>query len=139
MASQYANNWFSELLDLVSGDSFKVILMETGFIFDRDSHVNYADISADELTTANGYTVNTKVLANPSLAIDNDNDNASLSFDDVVFTASGGSIGPLSGAIIFDDTLADDPIVKWIEAASDITITDGNQLNITSVALTLSE
>jgi len=46
-----------------ANDSFKIILMDTGFTFNKDTHHGYADVSASELGTGNGYTQNTKLLA----------------------------------------------------------------------------
>ena len=39
-----------------SADVFKIILMGSGFVFNVDTHAGYADVSASELPTGNGYT-----------------------------------------------------------------------------------
>jgi hypothetical protein len=137
MASAYANRFFHKLLDYIDGVTYKIILMNTGFTFDPDAHHNYADVSANELATGNGYTQNTKELANPVLTEDDTNNRATLVFDDATWTASGGPIGPTAGAIIFMESETDDPIVKWIEPASELTSVDGAPLIINGIGITL--
>ena len=47
-------------------DEFRIILMATGFVFNKDTHALYSDVSANELgapSTSNGYAVGTKALA----------------------------------------------------------------------------
>ena len=48
-------------------DSFIVILMQSGFTYNRAAHHKYSDISAAELSTGNGYTQKTKVLTGISI------------------------------------------------------------------------
>lgn len=116
-----------------ANDSFKIILMDTGFTFDKDADATYADVSASELATGNGYTQNTKTLANVALSEDDTNDRLSVTWDDIVWTASGGSIGPTPGAIVFDDTTADDTVVGFIDFLSDQTATDGGTFTVPNI------
>lgn len=119
-------------------DSFKIILMDTGYTFDKDADATYADVSASELSTGNGYTQNTKTLANVSLSEDDTNDRLSVTWDDATWTASGGSIGPSPGAIIFDDTSADDTVVGFIDFGSDQTATNGGTFTIPNIEFRLA-
>lgn len=129
---------------LVSGnidfdtDSFKIILMATGFTFNIDTHATYADVSASELATGNGYTQNTKTLANVAVAEDDTDDRAEVTWDDAVWTASGGSIGPSPGAIIFDDTSSDDTVIGFIDFVSDQTATDGGTFTVPNIEFRLA-
>ncbi len=138
-------------LQLTSGnidfdsDSFKVVLMNTGFTFDKDTHATYANVSASELATEYGYTQNTKTLQASTVTEDDTNDRASVTFaddgtysKDVGWTASGGSIGPSPGAIIFDDTSSDDTVVGYIDFSSDQTATDGNDFTIDAITIHLT-
>ncbi len=125
MPTEYANRFFHLLLSGIESETFKIVLMQDGFTFNRDDHHVYADISGSELATGNGYTRNTKVMENASLVEDDASNSAILSFDNAVWTASGGAIGPVSGAIIFVDSRTDDPIMKWIECATPQTIESG--------------
>lgn len=115
-------------------DSFKIILMNNTFTFDKDTHATYANVSASELATANGYTVNTKILAGVAISEDDTDDRAEVTWSNVSWTASGGSIGPSNGAIIFDDTTVDDTVVGFIDFGSAQTATDGGNFNIISIA-----
>src|SRR3989304_4970621 len=116
-------------------DSFKIILMNNSFTFDKDTHATYANVSASELATANGYTVNTKTLAGVAISEDDTNDRSAVTWSNVSWTASGGSIGPSNGAIIFDDTTVDDSVVGYIDFGAAQTATDGGNFNIINVAL----
>lgn len=115
-------------------DSFKIILMNNTFTFNRDTHATYANVSASELATANGYTVNTKMLAGVAISEDDTDDRAEVTWSNISWTASGGSIGPSNGAIIFDDTTIDDTVVGYIDFGSAQTATDGGNFNIISIA-----
>lgn len=141
MANQVSNH---AKYQIVSGnidfdaDTFKIILMATGFTYNKDTHATYADVSASELATGNGYTQNTKTLANVAVTEDDTNDRASVTWDDVVWTASGGSIGPTPGAIIFDDTSSDDTILGFIDFTTDQTATSGGTFTIPDIEFRLA-
>ena len=49
-------------------DSLIIILMDTGFVYSRATHHEYADVSASELATGNGYTQKTKAMAGISIS-----------------------------------------------------------------------
>jgi hypothetical protein len=141
MASKLTQNF---LYLLAKGDvdmdtnSFIIILMTTGFVFNRGSHHLYADVSASELATGNGYTVKTKVLAGYAIARNDTLYKATITWSNPAWTASGGPIGPASGAIIIDDTVANDPIVGYIDFGGDGTEPDGGVFTITSPSLDLT-
>lgn len=108
-----------------ANDTFKAILMNTTFAFNKDSHALLADVTADQLATGNGYTQNSKTLSGVAITEDDVNDKASTVWADVTWTASGGDIGPAGAAIIYDDTVANDPIVMCIDFGADFTTPDG--------------
>ena len=119
-------------------DTIKIALMGTGFTFDVDTHATYADVSASELSTGFGYTATGLTLTTPLITEDDTNDRANITYADAVWTASGGSIGPAAGAIIYDDTTGDDTIICYDPFASDLTATDTNTLTISSIELRVS-
>jgi hypothetical protein len=121
-----------------SGDSFKIILMQTGFVFDKDVHEEYADVSGNELATANGYTQGSKTLSGVAVTEDDVDDRCEIVWSNVTWTASGGAIGPASGAIIYDDTVASDPIVGYIDFNGDQTQPDGGTVTIIAPEIRIS-
>ena len=119
-------------------DSFKIILMASGFVFNKDTHHGYADVSASELATGYGYTRNTKTLAGVAVTEDDTDDRCEVTWSNVTWTASGGAIGPTPGAIIFDDTVTDDPIVGYIDFGGEQTQADGGVATISSVEVRIA-
>lgn len=117
-------------------DVFKLILLNESFVFNKDSHGTYSNILSSELSTGNGYTVGGITLEGVSLETDNELDRFIASWDNVVVSALGGSIGPFKAAAIIDMTTTDDTVVACIEIESPISILNGQNRqfeNISSV------
>lgn len=121
-----SNHYKYVLLNAVSGHTFKAILMNTTFAFDRDAHATLADVTASQISTGYGYTQDDKTLTTVSVTEDDVNDRAQFTCDDVTFTASGGDIGPFGAMIIYDETDANDAVVGCIDFGTDYTIVDGS-------------
>ncbi len=130
------NNYFSS-------DEFKIILMESGFVFDRDVHANYDDglgandIIDKELSTGNGYTAGGQTLTGISIVENDADDRCDISWDTAIWTASGGSIGPASGAVVYNNTPVGDSnktVIQWLPFDEDVTATDGNTLPVANIA-----
>lgn len=121
----------------LDGDSIKGALMASGFTFDKDAHHNWADVSASELAAGAGYNAGGQALANVAVAEDDANDRAELTADPVVWTASGGSIGPSPGMILYDDTHGSDAIIGYIDFGGNQTATDGGTFTVSSIRLRL--
>ena len=124
-----------------SADSFKIILMASGFVFNADTHHDYRDVSASELATGYGYTRNTKTLSGVVVIEDDINDRCSVTWSNVTWTASGGAIGPTPGAIIFDDTVTTptaDPIIGYIDFGGEQTQADGGVATISGVEVRIA-
>ena len=118
-----------------SSDSFKIILMESGFVFDPDADGVYADISAEEITSAGGYTVGGYALSTTTAwNQDNANDRAYIEWTDKVFTASGAAFDTFCAAIIYDDDHGSDVIVGCIEFGTDIDVPDAGTFTVTNMA-----
>jgi len=120
-------------------DTFKMILMETGFVFDKDAHHAYADVSAYELSTGNGYTAGGVTLTSALVTTNNTDDRSELTFDNVQIDASGGSL-VTSGGIIYDDSTDTsggddytDAIMSYKDAGGTITATDGTPVIFSSI------
>ena len=124
-----------------SADSFKIILMTSGFVFNADTHHGYADVSASELATGYGYTRNTKTLSGVAVTEDDTDNRTEVTWSNVTWTASGGAIGPTPGAIIFDDTVTTptaDPIIGYIDFGGEQTQADGGVATISGVEVRIA-
>jgi len=138
MATQVANN-FRMLLAAggpnFSSDVFKIILMQEGFVFDPDTHDLYADVSASEQANGFGYTTGGATLTGVAVT-QNDTDNrADITWASASWTAAGGDVGPVCGAIIYDDTLTSDPIVGFIDFNGSYTEADGGTASIANIKI----
>lgn len=118
-------------------DSFIIILMQSGFTFDIDAHENYAQVSASELITAYGYTQKNKVLTGVAVNEDDSNDRGVVTWNNVIWTAAGGSL-TASGAVIIDDTEANDAVVGYIDFSGDQTVLDAGTFTISNVLIELT-
>jgi len=119
-----------------SGDTFKIILMQSGFTFDKDAHHGYADVSASELAAGNGYTTGGNTLSGVAVTENDTTDLTEITWNNVSWTASLGAIGPTPGAIIYDDTPTTpqaDPIVGYIDFGSDQTEPDGGVATVANI------
>jgi len=133
-----ANEWKYEMglgaVD-VSGDTFKVILMADGFVFNKDSHGTYSDVSGSEIDNSGGYTVGGYSLtAATAWAQDNTGDRGRITWQDKTFTASGAAFDTFCAAIIYDDTHASDVILGCIDFGQDIDVADGNSFQLQDMA-----
>jgi hypothetical protein len=121
-----------------AADTFKIILMQTGFVFNDSTHFLYADVAGNELGTGNGYTAGGNTLAGVTVTEDNVDDRCEIVWNNTTWTAVGGAIGPASGAIIYDDTVANDPIVGYIDFGADYTQPDGGTVTILAPEVRIS-
>lgn len=124
-----------------SADVFKIILMADGFTFDQDTHHGYADVSASELANGNGYVTGGNTLAGVVVTEDDVDDRTECTWNNSAWVASGGSIGPTPGAIIYDDSLAApqaDPIIGFIDFGGNQTQSDGGTATISNIEVRIA-
>jgi hypothetical protein len=86
--------------------------------------------AATQLSTANGYTQNTKALASPAYSITGTND-GKFDAEDITWTATTGAIGAATHALIYDDTQANDPPLMYIAFGTGKTADPGTDFKIT--------
>lgn len=87
------------------------------------------DVNTNQVS-GNGWAAGGVALASPAVTTVNTND-AKLDATDISVTASGGSIGPASFAVLWDDAHASDVLLAWIAFDAAQTATVGNNFNIT--------
>lgn len=140
--SSYASNKIKYLLATgaidFSSDTFKIILMDSGFTFDIDDHETYSDVSGSELSAGNGYTAGGNTLSGVSVTEDDTDDRCEITWNNTTWVASGGSIGPTPGAIIYDDTDSSDSIVGYIDFGGEQTQADGGTSTISNIEVRIS-
>lgn len=147
MSNQVPNSfkamlWKGQIAGLA--DVFKIILMEPGFVFNKETHRAYADVIAWELPSGNGYTVGGATLTGVDIAVNNVANRAEITWNDASWNASGGSL-TASGAIIYNDSTEapdddfTDAIVAYKDAGGNITAVDGTPLVITSIMETIED
>lgn len=118
-----------------SSDTIKIALMADSFTFDKDSHGKYADVSASELASGNGYLIGGNTLTGVYVAQNNTDDNCTITWNSTTWTASGGDIGPSVGAIVYDDTHADKTIIGYIDFSASYTEAEGGVATISNITV----
>jgi len=113
-------------LDLDS-DTLRVALFTSAYTPNAATHEAFSELTG-EVPNGNGYTSGGATLANVTLS--RTGGTAKLDADDVVWTASGGSI-VARYAVIYSQT-ADKVIGYFLldDTPADVTVTDGNTLTI---------
>jgi hypothetical protein len=88
-----------------------------------------ADLTS-ELGTGNGYTAGGSAVT--ITASSQSGGTYSLVGNDLVFTASGGSVGPFRYAVLYNDTPSSpaDPLIGYWDYGSNVTLADGETFTI---------
>lgn len=126
MASYNKFNQFTK--DLIDGihdfdaHSFKVMLTNTA-----PTAVNTVKANLTEISSGNGYTAGGTVT---TITTSTSSGTAKVTGTDIVFTASGGAIGPLRYAVLYNDTAANDPLISWWDYGTSITLNDTETLTV---------
>lgn len=117
------------LIDL-DGHTFKMALFLSTSNCDTLTHDELGDLT-NQHANGNGYTTGGETITN--VTWQNSSGTITFDCDNVVWTASGGSI-TARFAVIYDDTVAGDPLLAVClldTAPADVTATTGNTLTIT--------
>lgn len=104
-------------------DTLKVMLTNTAPVATNSVKADLTEISAGNGYTAGGTAVTGQDAEQTTGTL-------ALSGTDVVFTASGGTIGPLRYAVLYNDTHASDGLIGWWDYGSGITLADGETFTV---------
>lgn len=140
MASLTANNYKMLLANKeidFGADTFKIMLMAYGYSFNRTTHDLYADVSASEVANGLGYTTLGNTLSGVAITQNDTLNAAVVTWSNTSWTATGGSIAAV-GAIIYDDTVTDDPIICYIDFGGLLTAVDGAPFTIANISTLIS-
>lgn len=124
------NKFLQFTKDLIDGvhdfdaHTFKVMLTNVAPVNTNTVKANLTEISAGNGYTAGGTatTITTSTSAGT----------AKVTGTDIVFTAAGGSIGPLRYAVLYNDSATSPakPLIAWWDYGSSITLNDQETLTV---------
>lgn len=109
----------------LNADTLKVLLTNTAPVATNEVKADLTEISAGNGYTAGGAAVGSNAYSHTS-------GTGKLTGNDVVFTASGGDIGPFRYAVLYNDTPSSpaDPLIGWWDYGTNLTITNGNSFTV---------
>lgn len=113
-----------KVMDLGS-DTLKVMLTNSAPVATNGLKADLTDITAGNGYTAGGTQATISSSSQTSGTY-------KLVLADVVFTASGGTIGPFRYAVLYDDTPTSpaDPLIGWWDYGSSITLNSGDTFTV---------
>ena len=120
----YVENAATAKIDWDS-DTFKVMLVNSPAPVATDSLKG--DLT--EIAAGNGYTAGGTAT---TITTSRTNGVLTVKGTEVVFTASGGVIGPFQYAVLYDDTVATPlkPLVAWFDYGGSVTLQNGEILRV---------
>jgi hypothetical protein len=124
----FVGNLAGKIMDLLgtagsTADTLKVALTNTAP--NVATNTVLADIT--EISAGSGYSAGGASVTNIGTRT---GDLFTLSGTDVVFTASGGSIGPLRYVVLYDSTVSGGPLIAYWDYGSSITLADTQTLTV---------
>jgi hypothetical protein len=107
----------------LGSDTLKVMLSNTAPAAGNSVKADITEISA-----GNGYTAGGTAASITSSS--QTGGTYKLVLADVVFTASGGSIGPFRYVVLYNDTATNDELIGWWDYGSSITLLTGETFTV---------
>lgn len=118
----FVENVAEKVHDL-GADTLKILLTNSA-----PSQSNTVKANLTEISSGNGYTAGGTQATQTSSA--QTSGTYKLVLGDVVFTASGGSIGPFRYAVLYNDSGTSDPLIGWWDYGSSITLASGETFTV---------
>ena len=127
--NNFKETLMNEMFNLANGADTIKLTLHTGYTPDIDAHDQWADVSATEYGSADGYTAGGKTLASQATSQDDANDRGKFDADNVTWS-SLGALTPAtpSDCILWDDSAAGDELICYWELGS--TATNGGDYTI---------
>src|SRR5690606_38537607 len=133
-------NTYNQLLNLIgagvidlTNDTFKAILLDSNHVFDA-TDTKLSDVNTNEVANGNGYATGGVALTVAAGLVGSPGSPWTFDFDDLDpgWTASGGSIGPFTDLVIYDDTVTSpaDALMFSIDLDGEFTAADGAEIKI---------
>lgn len=113
----------AEKVHNLASDTLKVMLTNTAPVAGNSVKTDLTEISAGNGYTAGGTQANQSSSSQTSGTY-------KLVLDDVVFTASGGTIGPFQYAVLYNDTATNDPLIGFWDYGSAVTLNAGETFTV---------
>lgn len=107
----------------LGSDVLKILLTNVAPVATNTVKANLTEIGAGNGYTAGGTAVTISSSAQVSGTY-------KLVGADVVFTASGGTIGPFRYAVLYNETAAADELIGWWDYGSAITLANGETFTV---------
>lgn len=127
MASFQKFNAFTEALaekkHNLGSDTLKIMLVNTA-----PAATNAVKTDLTEIASGNGYTAGGTAMEITSSS--QTSGVYTLVGDDVVFTASGGPVGPFRYAVLYNDTAANKDLIGYWDYSSSITLQNGETFTV---------
>lgn len=114
----------AEKVHNLGSDSLKVMLTNTAPVA-----TNTVKANLTEITTGNGYTAGGNV-ATVSTSAQTSGTYKLVLADPATWTASGGSIGPLRYAVLYNDTALNKELIGWWDYGSSVTLATGETFTV---------
>jgi hypothetical protein len=113
----------AEKVHNLGSDTLKVLLTNTAPVAGNSVKADLTEISA-----GNGYTAGGTAASITSSS--QSSGTYKLVLGDVVFTASGGTIGPFRYAVLYNDTATNDELIGWWDYGSAVTLNAGETFTV---------
>ena len=112
-------------IDMDGGHTLKLGML-TGYTRDIDTHLGWADVSANEVTNVSGYTAGGATVASPSVDLNSGNDRGDFDAENVTWSSLEVAETP-SHVCLYDDSHASKVIIATWEVT---TVTNGGDYTI---------